>query len=266
MRVRLAAACSLMVLALRTGAGPPFLTDDPQPVDLHHWEAYVYSSMDSNESGKAGVLPGLEFNYGAAPNLQLHVILPWAFSSPLGAARTAGFGDISLGLKFRFVQETDTRPQVGIFPMLSVPTGSPGRSLGAGGSTLFLPVWVQKSFGPWTTYGGGGYTINRATGGRNFFSGGWLLQRDLGEKLTLGAEIFAQGRSAALTPGTTLLNGGGQVNLSPHLSLLFSAGASVAGECHRVAYLGLYWTWGPKRNLFSSGREGAAGDPLPAQW
>lgn len=201
--------------------------------------------MDSTQPGKVGVLPGLEFNYGVAPDLQLHVVLPWAFSSPLGGPATAGFGDMSLGLKFRFIQETDSRPQVGIFPMVSLPTGTSTRGLGSGGSAVYIPIWVQKSVGPWTTYGGGGYSINRTPGGCNYFSGGWLLQRNLGERLTLGAEVFAQGRSGDSTAGSTILNGGGQVNVSPHFSLLFSAGASVAGEHHRVAYLGLYWTWGP---------------------
>ena len=34
----LAAALNLLVAA-RLWAGPPFLTDDPEPVDYQHWEA-----------------------------------------------------------------------------------------------------------------------------------------------------------------------------------------------------------------------------------
>ena len=55
-------------------------------------------------------------------------------------------------------------------------------------------MWAQKSFGDWTTYGGGGYWINQdeKTGDKNFSFFGWLLQRKITEKLTLGAEIFHQ--------------------------------------------------------------------------
>lgn len=130
--------------------------------------------------------------------------------------------------------------------MVSIPSGDSKRGLGGGGSTIFLPVWIQKSLGPWTIYGGGGYTINRAPGGCSYFSGGWLLQRDLGGKLALGAEIFAQGRSSGTDAATTILNVGGQANFSAHFSILFSAGSSVSGACHGVAYFGLYWTWGPR--------------------
>ncbi|MGH8155734.1 MAG: hypothetical protein ACREP0_10970 [Rhodanobacteraceae bacterium] len=51
---------------------------------------------------------------------------------------------------------------------------------------------------------------------------------------------------AADQPGYTVLNAGGYLNFTPGFSLLFSAGRSIAGARHTVAYLGLYWTWGPR--------------------
>ena len=30
-----------LLLATPAWAGPPFLTDDPEPTDLHHWEIYA---------------------------------------------------------------------------------------------------------------------------------------------------------------------------------------------------------------------------------
>jgi len=235
-----------LALALRAAAGPPFLTDDPEPVPYRHWEAYLFTTVDSFLGGATGQFPALEFNYGAAPDLQVHVAVPWAFNRPSDGASAAGFGDASFGFKFRFLQETEDRPQVGVFPMVFLATGAAGRGLGGGGSVIQLPVWAQESWGPWTTYGGGGYAINRTLGGRSYPFGGWLLQRDLGEKVTLGGEVFTQGRSGDASPGTTVLNAGGQANLTPHCSLLFSLGHSVSGARHRIAYLGLYWTWGPR--------------------
>ena len=68
-----------------------------------------------------------------------------------------GLGDIELGVKYRFLSETARRPQIGIFPMLEVPSGDPRRGLGNGQVWARLPLWLQKSSGPWTTYGGAGY-------------------------------------------------------------------------------------------------------------
>ena len=33
-----------LALMARLCAGPPFLTDDPDPVDFQHWEAYLFTS------------------------------------------------------------------------------------------------------------------------------------------------------------------------------------------------------------------------------
>ena len=47
------------------------------------------------------------------------------------------------------------RPMIGVFPLVEAPTGDARRGLGAGHTREFLPLWLQKSFGGWTTYGGG---------------------------------------------------------------------------------------------------------------
>jgi hypothetical protein len=77
--------------------------------------------------------------------------------------------------------------------------------------------------------------------------GGLLTQYSFDPRWTLGVELFRQNALAADQRGYTLLNAGGYLNFSQHFSLLFSAGGSVAGARHIVAYLGLYWTWSSAR-------------------
>ncbi len=163
-------------------------------------------------------------------------------------------------MKYRFLEESGDRPQVGVFPLLEVPTGDADRGLGNGRLWARLPVWVQKSWGPWTTYGGGGYAINSAPGARDYGFAGWLLQRDLSKWLTLGGEVFAQGADAVGGRGSTILDAGGILTLREGFSVLFSAGRTVGGERHRVAYLGLYWTWGGNGRPAASGTS-RLGDP-----
>ena len=224
-------------------AGPPFFTDDPEPVEQHHSEFYLFSTLDRGNAATSVAGPAVEYNYGIAPDTQFHVVLPFAYQSPQIGADEFGFGDMELGVKYRFVDETVDHPQIGIFPMIEVPTGNAARGLGNGQAWYLLPLWIQKSWDSWTSYGGAGYTINHAAGMHNSWFGGWLLQHDFSDRLTLGGELYRQGPDAEGSRGYSLVNFGGYYNFNPGFSLLFSAGHTFTGERHAVAYLGLYWTW-----------------------
>ena len=237
------AVCLNLILSVRLFAGPPFLTDDPEPVDYHNWEAYVFGNGDHTSGGYTINGPAVEMNYGVLPDTQLHLIVPMTTVVGGGSPAVSGLGDTEFGIKYRFLHETNWWPQIGIFPMAELPTGDANRGLGNGRTWFRLPLWMQKSFGPWTTYGGAGAALNSAPGQHNYPFGGWLVQRDLGPHLTLGGELFAQGRDTDTDKGYAALNFGGQYNVSDHFSLLFSAGHSVAGDDHTLWYVGLYWTW-----------------------
>jgi len=245
------AAALLAAAAVR--AGPPFITDDPEPVDLGHWEVYAFSAGAIGRGDASGVGPSIEVNYGAAPNLQLHFIGAVAYDDPAGGPGVMGLGDTELGVKYRFIDpgKDDWFPQVGIFPLVEAPTGDARRGLGAGYAQVFLPVWVQKDFGKWTTYGGGGFWINPGPGNRNYWFTGWLLQRQVTDKLALGAEVFHQTSSMVGRGDTTGFNLGGVYDLTEHYHLLFSVGQGgllYAVDAAAVTnpfnyYLALQWTF-----------------------
>src|SRR6185503_851750 len=89
-----------------------------------------------------------------------------------------------------FVEESRFVPELGLFALVEVPSGDPAQGLGAGATRLFLPLWVQKSFGPWTAYGGFGYWFNFTVGGRSWWFFGAHLERRLSRHFTVGAELF----------------------------------------------------------------------------
>ncbi|HEX8937585.1 MAG TPA: hypothetical protein VF776_04885 [Sphingomicrobium sp.] len=239
------AAIGLGFGALGSGiavAGPPFRTDDPEPVGYQNFEFYTFTSGTHVEADTSGVGPAWEFNYGPTKDIQLHLVAPLAFDSPSVGANHFGYGDTELGVKFRFIEEDEkgSRPMVGIFPLVELPTGSEGKGLGAGYARLFLPVWVQKSFGSWTTYGGGGYWINKrsSTGGKNYWFFGWLLQKQVTKQLTLGGEIFHQTRDKVDGKASSGFNLGGFYDLNEHNHLLFSAGRGIqhSSESNRYSW------------------------------
>ena len=140
--------CLCAILASWPGpaqAGPPFVTDDPEPVEYQHWEFYVASIHSKYGGDWSGTAPHIELNYGAVPDLQLHLIAPMAYDSPPLGNFHYGFGDAEVGAKYRFIHETNGWPQVGVFPLLELPTGSAPENLGNGNTQAFIPLWTVKN-------------------------------------------------------------------------------------------------------------------------
>jgi hypothetical protein len=214
------------LLAEPAFAGPPFRTDDPEPVEYQHFELDLFSQGTKTEGGWSGVLPGFEVNYGALPNLQLHAVLPQGFNAPDGGRTGFALGDIELGVKYRFITpgEDDWFPQVAVFPLIEVPAGNQKLGFSTGHVQTFFPVWLQKEFDPWTVYGGGGYWINPGNGNKNHGFFGVALWRKVTERFNLGVEVFHQTSPANDVPSSTGFNFGATYDLSESLHLLASAG------------------------------------------
>jgi hypothetical protein len=223
------AVVALLLVPTRALAGPPYITDDPEPVPFRHWEFYLATEHELTPEGAAGTAPHIEINYGVIPNLQLHIIAPLAYARPSGGPTSVGAGDIELGAKLRFVQEGDHGPMVGTFPMLELPVGSEAHGLGTGHLHAFVPLWLQKSFGPWTTYGGGGYWLNPGTGNRNYWYAGGQGQRRLGEVAALGGELFYTSADRSDASGSLRFNVGLVLDLTQQHHLLCSAGRNIWG-------------------------------------
>ena len=92
-------------VAMPATAGPPFQTDDPEPVPYQHFEFYTFSIGTAVRGDTQGEAPAWEFNYGLIPKGQFHIIVPVAFDSPTGGPAQTGFGDTELGFKYRFIDE-----------------------------------------------------------------------------------------------------------------------------------------------------------------
>jgi hypothetical protein len=238
-----AIAAALVVLPCIASAGPPFITDDPEPVELHNWEVYLGTYDQRTSAGYSGTAPHIEINYGALPDLQLHTIVPLAYDRPVDGPSHAGLGDIELGAKWRFVQESDTMPQIGIFPLLEVPTGDEHRGLGSGYDQVFLPVWIQKTAGDWTAYGGGGYWINPGSGNRNYWFTGIVVQYQICKPLAIGGELFHATPSTTSESSSSGFNIGAIFDCTEHVHLMASAGRDFSGPDYMLAYAALQLTF-----------------------
>lgn len=228
-------------------AGPPFLTDDPEPVEYKHWEIYLAAQYRHDRDGDSSTVPHLEINYGVIPNVQIHLIAPLQYVKQESASSQYGYGDTELGVKVRFIKETDYIPQVGIFPMVELPTGDADKGLGNGRTQYFLPLWLQKSWGTWTTYGGGGYWINPGVGKKDWLQFGWQIQREINKILTLGTELYYKTASTEDSNDTTGYTVGAIINITENHHILLSAGQDINGPNYLSAYIGYQFTFGPQK-------------------
>ncbi|MGD0634602.1 MAG: hypothetical protein ABSA13_10045 [Beijerinckiaceae bacterium] len=226
-----ASICALLVLAfapLPAEAGPPYLTDDPEPVDYQHFELITYSIGTHVKGDTSGMAPGFDFNYGLIPNGHLHLGASLSFDRPGAMAPQFGYGDSEIGFKYRFIQEDEQgwRPQVALYPIMDFPTGDQSRALGAGHTRTLLPIWVQKSYGDWTVDTGGGYWINNGGGtlDKDYWFSGLLVQRKVAPNLTLGGELFHQTATVIGGKDSTGFNLGAVYDFDEHNHLMLSAG------------------------------------------
>ncbi len=226
-------------------AGPPFLTDDPVPVGYRKGEAYLFSSGTRDTTEKSGAGPALEFNFGILPDAMLHLIAPLAYDNPKNGPSHFGYGDTEVGIKYRFVHETDVMPSIGAFPLIELPTGNQEKGLGSGHAQYFFPIWLQKDFNKWTAYGGGGYWINPGADNKNYWFTGILLQYAFSESFYLGGELFHQTADTDVGDADSGFNFGGGLPLMGDVQLLFSAGRGLKNipTNEFSYYLGLYYTF-----------------------
>jgi hypothetical protein len=240
MRPGPAAAAVVLLWAGRAAAGPPYVTDDPEPTDTGHWEDRLFVS-GTGLAGETSGQTGFDINYGVAKDVQLTLIAPLDFDTA-GADRV-GVGDVQLSVKYRFAHQDPTGwlPDIAVFPQVDLPTAH-GR-FGDGRVAAFLPVWAQKDFGPWSTFGGGGYDINPGPGNRDFWLVGWGVARRVTDRLQLGGEIYHQTSAQAGQPATTVADLGFIYQLTTHFAFMASGGPSLQTRGQAAFYAALQLTY-----------------------
>jgi hypothetical protein len=131
----------LLVLAMSAAAspsvaGPPYVTDDPEPTYLGHWENYLYTETTRVAGQTVRPEAGIEINYGAFADTQLTWSLPLTPNPGPGGIGVV-WAPLGGGVKYRLIQEDDNgwRPQVAFFPQVLGP-GRAGQSRRTGYGTL----------------------------------------------------------------------------------------------------------------------------------
>jgi hypothetical protein len=235
--------CAMLGLGLllttdSTQAGPPFVTDDPEPPPPGGWEINVPFILEHASGETEMDAPLFDLNYGL-PDIQLKLEIPIKIVHKNNNSTAAGIGDFLLGVKWRFLNNERSQLQLGIYPQLLLPTADHARNLGEGQPAYVLPFVAQKSWGQLTLYGNVGFWWQTAAETRNYFYAGAVLERDFSERLTLGVELFGNSPKERGGRSELAFNVGGSWKLNKHLNLLFAGGRDIVGDTHAMAYIGL---------------------------
>jgi hypothetical protein len=229
---------SLLLAADFSRAGPPFVTDDPEPPPAGGWEINVPFILERTPGETEMAAPLFDLNYGL-PDIQLKLEIPIEIVNEDSTGTQAGAGDLLVGVKWRFFNSERSQAQFGIYPQLLLPTGNHARGLGEGRTAFVLPFVAQKSWDKWTIYGNVGFWWQTATETRNYVYAGAVLEREINERLELGVELFGNSPKEHGANSDVAFNIGGTWKLSEHLNLLFAGGRDIVGDTHAMAYVGL---------------------------
>jgi hypothetical protein len=205
-------------------AGPPFLSDDPEPTPYRHYEIYAFADGQSAHHDLSGSF-GLDFNYGATPDLQLSATLPIDYDRPRGGPIATGLGNVELAAKFRVLHQERFGLDVAVFPRIFLPAGS---NQGEKHASLLLPLWIGRDWDKWSSFGGGGCALNQSRLSRNYCLAGFALTRRLASNFTLGGELFHQSPDAKGASSSTVLGLGATYDASEHFHLLSYIGSNLS--------------------------------------
>lgn len=219
-------------------AGPPFVTDDPEPPPSGGLEINVPFILERTPGKTEMDAPLFDFNYGL-PDIQLKLEFPIKIVHDDSDGTMAGAGDLLLGVKWRFLNNEPLQLQLGIYPQLLLPTGDHARDLGEGRTAFVLPLVAQKKWEKWTLYGNVGFWWQTAAETRNYVYAGAVLEREIDERLTLGVELFGNSPKDRRSRSDVAFNLGGTWKLSKHLNLLFAGGRDIVGDTTAMGYIGL---------------------------
>jgi Putative MetA-pathway of phenol degradation len=227
--LRLAAllsACAASVLGaiVPALAGPPYLTDDPEPTDYRHFEIYTFMNGTATQDGASGEIGG-DFNYGAAPNLQLTATVPAGYNFPSSGPSAWSLGNIELAAKYRFLTQQNFGLDVAVFPRVFLPSAS--ASVGEQHASFLFPLWVERDWGQWSAFGGGGCELNRGGNSETFCLTGAVVSRQITPSLQVGLELYHQTPATQGGEATTSIGAGIRYDLSDNFHLLGYLGRGI---------------------------------------
>ena len=173
--------------------------------------------------------PLLDINYGVGERIQLKFEVPWVFLHKEGESTKNGPGNSEIGVKWRFFDQETHGVDMSVYPqfLFNYPDSSADRGLVDDGTELFLPMELQRSFGPFSVNPEFGFLLREE--GQEEWAYGLALGYQLIESLELLGEIHG-GADDELRKHQLVFNLGLRWEFGKHVGLLAAAGRGLRGS------------------------------------
>lgn len=207
--------------------GPPLITDDPDTPGPGYWEINISSSLEKSSSEHRWEAPRLDVNYGVGRRIQLKVEAPWLTARETAGPMRSGAGDLTAGVKWRFLGEEGRTLAWSVYPQVEVSTdhSSVAKGLVDGGRQLLLPTEITLELTHVEINGELGREVVQDGPGQWLY--GLSTEAGIGRGLELLGEVHGERRSGE--PTELVLNAGARQKVSRRAILMLAIGRAVHG-------------------------------------
>jgi len=205
-------------------AGPPLLTDDPEPTEQGHWEINLATTATLRGHTWTDNLPLLDASYGLLDAVEVSFDLPFVLGDGAGHGSHGGIGDADIGTKWRFMKQDKDGITAAIGPdfAFNVSSSAAHHGLVPKGWGLLVPLEVERELGGGNTvFGEFGYRWNEYGG--NGLSGGVAMEHEFSKTFSLMGEMHLES-GPAFRNSELVANAGFLWKTSEHTALLGSIG------------------------------------------
>jgi hypothetical protein len=235
------------LVGIRAWAGPPLATEDPGILQQGQWEVIASTTATGTGSGSFYQMPALDVSLGVLEDyLQISAAYPYVFADPDSTDSDSDFGNLELGVKFRFWNSETL--QIAFAPTYSLGITRILAELGIGedNNVLALPLALEYGINDRLRLNTDiGYAV--VDGGTDGWAYGLAMAFVLNERWELLWE-FSGASDTNMDNNVLDLRGGFDFAVSEDFHLLFSVatGLVVPDKLDQLdydIYLGVQWLY-----------------------
>lgn len=195
------------------------ITDDPGTPAQGEWEVNVSFTSDLHPDEKEYESPLMDINYGWNDRTQLKVEFPFLITSSGNEDIHHEFGDVSVGLKYRFFDEEQTGFALATFPQIELASGNHPEY------EVLLPLELETSRGPLVL----GADLRLVTAAKQSpgYQNGLLVGMTVSDRLALMGEITHGAQGSLFRVGDNTINLGMKWEITPAVVFMASAGSNL---------------------------------------
>lgn len=141
------ATLALLHAFSQTLAGPPLSIDDPGILELWQLEVIAAATFTSTDAGDYYQVPVLDISLGFIQDYaQVSLVYPYVYAAPNGGDSESDFGNLELGVKWRFLNSDRLQMAFAPYYAFGVATSTAEKGLGDKMDLTVFPLNAEYQF------------------------------------------------------------------------------------------------------------------------